>query len=305
MTRAAVFSLVFCAASGRADETPEMVARAISAERGQVEKTRALLHEPLVPEGCSRARVFRAVYAPSFAAPSVVTLELAASRATVRVITAVTRAADGGVVTQASEGEVPPEALQRVTTALETAAPRTLRDLGTLGVDGVTVGGTSCGPGEGPHAFVCWSPTDAQPRHLQYFRALLDAARATLTEERTLFAVEQTLTYFAARGELIYAERTEPFHTLRLTGISEGEAVPFRALVAAVRADEDLVVDLRNFSGAGTMFRPEFQALDRRKGRTVWVVPRQIQDYLRKSFGVSPRHIVETLDAAAARLKAR
>ncbi len=65
----------------------------------------------------------------------------------------------------------------------------------------------------------------------------------------------------------------------------------------------DVIVDARNFGGAGTILKPEFVAFDRRRARTVWVAGKDNARELAGAHGVLEAHIVATLEEARERLR--
>lgn len=275
------------------------MARMLNSQRARMQTLREQLREPLTPDACERGKVFRSLYKPSFARPSVITLEVSPGQARLSLRAPTRFLADGGFEFTQVETQLAPEVSGPLVTALEAGRPRELSDQPQTGTDGITLLGTVCAPGEPAHHFIGWS--EDTPRRREWFRALVDASRASLPQFGA-FTAESTLEYLAAPGELIYADLPGPPRTLRLVGISVGEAEPFRALVKSVKSDEDLIIDLRNFSGAGTMFKPEFMQLDRRKGRTVWVAHPELAKDLVKRFGVARVHFVDSLELAQKRL---
>ena len=204
-------------------------ARLMASQRAQLERLREQLNEPLAPEACERARVFRAIYKPSFTLPSVVTLELSPTHARLWLRAPARMIADGGVETQQTEAELAPEVSGALLEKLTSARPRDLEDQPSTGTDGIGLMGTVCAPGEPAHHFVGW---DYKPsRRLDWFRAVIDTARASLPIEGS-FAAERTLEYLAPPGELIRADDPGPPRTIRLVAISLSEAEPFRALIS-------------------------------------------------------------------------
>ena len=278
----------------------QLDARMMASQRARLEKVREALREPLSPEACERARVFRAIYSPSFTLPSVVTFEFSQAHARLWLRTPSGRSADGGFELALVETELAPEPSAALLERLTTSNPEDLGDQPSVGADGIGLMGTVCSPGIPPHHFAGWDYTPSRRR--DFFRALTDAARASLPQSGA-FTAERTLEYLAPPGELIAADLPGPPRTIRLVGISAGEAEPFRALCSSVKPDEDLIIDLRNFSGAGTMFKPEFMQLDRRKGRTLWVAHPELAKDLINRFGVARGHFVTTLEAAEQKLR--
>jgi hypothetical protein len=277
----------------------ELTARLLASERTAMEKMRARLAEPLAPDACARAQVFRAIYAPSFALPSVVTFELFPTQARLSLRTPSKQSPDGGIELTQVEAELAPEVSTALLARLTATRADELEDQVVTGTDGIGLMGTVCAPEKAAHHFVGWDYTPS--RRLDFFRALLDQARASLPQLGS-FTAERTLEYVALPGELISAELAGPPRTIRLVAISAAEAKPFRALCETVKPDEDVIIDLRNFSGAGTMFKPEFMKLDRRKGRTVWVAHPELAKHLVQFFGVNRGHFTDSLELAQKRL---
>lgn len=84
-------------------------------------------------------------------------------------------------------------------------------------------------------------------------------------------------------------------------GYSIQHKKPLAAFFAAVPPG-DVIVDARNFDGAGLLLKPEFVAFDRRKGRTVWVSSPWGVKELVSSFGVRASSFATTLEEARRRL---
>jgi hypothetical protein len=259
---------------------------------------------------CGKQRVYRALYAPSFAPPLIVLLRLDELSAmgnespagTVDVITVLDDLPAGHREVARHRTTLRTSQAVEMAARLSAIAPETLQDSVQLGLDGMSVWGSVCSPGRAQVDFESWSP-DPASRHGLFFRALLELVRSVEADEPSLFAAESALIYLAKRGELIYADTGGNPRIIRLTSISSDNAEPFRALVRSVGPEVRLIIDLRNFSGAGTMFAPEFRALDRRASPTVWVLQRPQWDYLIRNFGISKKNLVESMPEAERRLR--
>jgi len=169
-------------------------------------------------------------------------------------------------------------------------------------VDGILVSGLRC-TRDGLARFVAPTPEE-DTAAARYSVELLELAYEASLDEPARFVGEAWLTYPTRR--FVYADLPGPPRVLRFVAISANEEKDFKAVVASVSATEELIIDLRNLSVAGTMFRPQFTALDRHAGRTVWVAPgADFQKYLEKSFGVRRANMVKTMDEARALLEAK
>lgn len=253
------------------------------------------------PCDATKGRTWQATYQPSFHLPLVVTLEELDGRVNLEV--KLPAETDGGVEVRTSRVELEADEGARLVAALEREEPGHLGATTKRGLDGMRVRGKVCGGGR-THEFEAWSPrAEDAPRHARYFRALLEAARGAMPEERVRFAAESTLGYLLERGELLYADTATPVRTVRLISVSADEADAFRALLARLPKEGPLVVDLRNFDGAGTMFRADFVALEARPRTVIVASERMMKEHLSKYLGLKGRTRVDTLEAAYAKLR--
>jgi hypothetical protein len=147
------------------------------------------------------------------------------------------------------------------------------------GLDGAGTTGSYESPKRGALEFSFWSPREGDEPH-ELVAVLFDAVSSNHSDDKWNDYFEQLRSYFDC-GVPVRILDGSP-HVLRIScRLSLGMEDELRNIFARAAALPELIIDMRNFEGMGTMLVPEFAPLIARKAPAKWLASEEALAYLR------------------------
>ena len=141
-----------------------------------------------------------------------------------------------------------------------------------MGLDGCTFTCSVQHPDGRKHVFTAWSPDrEHSPQQHAFISSVYRVAWEAARNPETVAVLEQLFGYFDG-GLPARVIQGEPLRVRIFGGLSISHEKRLEELLASVRPDIPVLMDLTNLHGMGTVLYPCFLRFQRRPGLTAWLV---------------------------------
>ena len=263
------------------------------------------LGEPAAPKGCDWTRIlhgnhiYRAAYFPSMMDISLAITVRLGSQETLSVAWSGPAMGSHGreVQTHHHVGALAPDAAARLEKTLSGIDAPALQSSNSMGMDGVVLAGDVCSGWRPNRSFSAWSPRNNGLQ--KYFQAIAEVALQTIDDSEATIVVERILSD-VGNGVGVRDMGGQP-RVFRIYGsFSIDEAGRIQQFLNGLPRNEPVILDMSNYGGAADAIEQEFVVFDKTRSQALWVIPTPV---ILARLGVSPGHIVPTIEAARARLR--